>query len=82
MIKDPEDSKSPYSYLALLIGIIFYRDPAEHLEGRVRDVVKVKAYLEDCPFSTKTRTFTATVPTDSTSQCLSVVGPLGQLSTI
>lgn len=64
-----EDSKPNPGYWALLVGINFYINPTEHLEGCVRDVENIKAYLENCPFSIQTRTFTATVPADPTSNC-------------
>ena len=67
-MEDSENSIPSPRYWALLIGINFYRDPYEHLEGCVHDVEKVKVYLENCLFSIQIKTFTATVPVDPTSR--------------
>ena len=67
-MEDTGNSKPSARYWALLIGINFYRKPTESLEGCVHDVEKVKVYLENCLFSIQTKTFTATVPVDPTSQ--------------
>ena len=71
-MKDSKDSESTAQHWALLIGINFYRssqEPPEHLEGCVRDVDKLKVYLQNCPYFVQIRTFTATKPADPASRC-------------